>query len=173
MGRDLLAQDYLLKQITASLVYPEGEIGKKFWKRVYELAQRQPGDMMEPPKGADSCPQAGCQATQRLSAKAPQGNNPMPRSIQQTINLNTFNKVWIVPNKAVVYENAKAGTAYVVESSLKVMTEQDYVAIQHNRRDDPLGRLSPNEGKNKNTTVGDGELPPCRADTSLAPTKNR
>ena len=32
------------------------------------------------------------------------------------IPVNTFNKVWIVPEKAVVYENAKAGTAYVVES---------------------------------------------------------
>jgi hypothetical protein len=27
MGRDLLAQDYLLKQITASLIYPENELG--------------------------------------------------------------------------------------------------------------------------------------------------
>jgi len=31
MGRDLLAQDYLLKQLTASLIYPEDELGKKFW----------------------------------------------------------------------------------------------------------------------------------------------
>ena len=38
MGRDLLAEDYILKQITASLIYPEGEIGKQFWKRVYEEA---------------------------------------------------------------------------------------------------------------------------------------
>ncbi len=90
MGRDLLAQDYLLKQITASLVYPEGDIGKIFWKRIYELS----------------------------------GNKNVP--------VNTFNKVWIVPNKAVVYENAQAGTAYVVESSLKVMTEQDYLATDKN-----------------------------------------
>ena len=31
MGRDLLAQDYLLKQITASLIYPENDLGKAFW----------------------------------------------------------------------------------------------------------------------------------------------
>ncbi len=95
MGRDLLAQDYILKQLTASLVYPEEELGKKFWKMVYEQAA------------------------------------------SKNIPINTFNKVWIVPNKAVVYENAKNGTAYVVESSLKVMTEQDY------------------EATNKNTTVGE------------------
>ena len=43
MGRDLLAQDYLLKQIMASLLYPEGETGKKFWQKVYALAQEKYG----------------------------------------------------------------------------------------------------------------------------------
>ncbi len=95
MGRDLLAQDYILKQLTASLVYPEGEIGKKFWKRVYEI------------------------------------------SANKNVPVNTFNKVWIVPGKAVVYENAKAGTAYVVESRLKVMTEQDYLATSKHEATGP------------------------------------
>src|SRR5471030_1456407 len=92
MGRDLLAEDYMLKQITASLIYPEDGVGKKFWKRIYEEAARKYGTTNIP--------------------------------------VNTFNKVWIVPEKAVVYENAKAGTAYVVESKLKVMLEQDYLALQ-------------------------------------------
>ena len=92
MGRDLLAEDYMLKQITASLIYPEGEVGKRFWKRIYE------------------------EAAQRF------GTTNIP--------VNTFNKVWIIPEKAVVYENAKAGTAYVVESKLKVMLEQDYLSLQ-------------------------------------------
>ena len=91
MGRDLLAEDYMLKQITASLIYPEGETGKKFWKRIYEEAQKKFGTTNIP--------------------------------------VNTFNKVWIVPEKAVVYENAKAGTAYIVESKLKVMLEQDYLSL--------------------------------------------
>ena len=94
MGRDLLAQDYILKQITASLIYPEGEVGKKFWQRIYEESAKK--------FGATSIP------------------------------VNPFNKVWIVPEKAVVYENAKAGTAYVVESKLKVMLEQDYLAQAKN-----------------------------------------
>ncbi len=92
MGRDLLAEDYMLKQITASLIYPEGETGKKFWKRIYQEAAKKFGTTNIP--------------------------------------VNTFNKVWIVPEKAVVYENAKAGTAYVVESKLKVMLEQDYLSLQ-------------------------------------------
>ena len=96
MGRDLLAEDYMLKQITASLIYPEDAIGKKFWKRVYEEAYKKFGTTNIP--------------------------------------VNTFNKVWIVPEKAVVYENAKAGTAYVVEAKLKVMLEQDYLSLEKNQR---------------------------------------
>ncbi len=92
MGRDLLAQDYLLKQITASVIYPEGEVGKKFWAKVYAEAQSR------------------------------YGTTDIP--------VDTFNKVWIVPEKAVVYENKDA--AFVVESKLKVMLESDYVAATQN-----------------------------------------
>jgi len=95
MGRDLLAEDYMLKQITASLIYPEDEIGKRFWKRIYEEAYKKFGTTNIP--------------------------------------VNTFNKVWIVPQKAVVYENAKAKTAYVVEAKLKVMLEQDYLSLSKNQ----------------------------------------
>ena len=91
MGRDLLGEDYMLKQITASLIYPEDEVGKRFWKRIYEEAQKM------------------------------YGTTDIP--------VNTFNKVWVVPEKAIVYENVKAGTAYVVESKLKVMLEEDYLSM--------------------------------------------
>src|SRR5580693_169462 len=109
MGRDLLAEDYMLKQITASLIYPEGEVGKRFWKRIYEEAAKRFGTTNIP--------------------------------------VNTFNKVWIVPEKAVVYENAKAGTAYVVESKLKVMLEQDYLSLEkHMNNSLPLeGRVREGE----------------------------
>ena len=43
MGKDMLAQDYFLKQLTASLMFPENELGAKFWDRVYEKAQEQYG----------------------------------------------------------------------------------------------------------------------------------
>ncbi len=93
MGRDLLAQDYLLKQLTASLMYPEDELGEEFWDRVHERAYEEFGVTDVP--------------------------------------VNTFNKVWIVPEKAVVYEHEKSRSAYVLESHLKVMLEEDYVAAQH------------------------------------------
>ncbi len=100
MGRDLLAQDYLLKQITASLMHPDSQVGKDFWKKVY-------------------------QETKKLGKE---------RSRLFLTSVNLFNKVWIVPEKAVVYENAKAGTVYVVESRLKVMLEADYLALDKNMR---------------------------------------
>jgi len=92
MGRDLLAEDYMLKQITASLVYPEGAVGQRFWKSIYEQAAKRYGTTNIP--------------------------------------VNTFNKVWIIPEKAVVYENMKVGTAYVIESKLKVMLEEDYLSLR-------------------------------------------
>ncbi len=43
MGAALLAQDYLLKQITASLMYPEEDLGQHFWERVYQEAKKKLG----------------------------------------------------------------------------------------------------------------------------------
>ena len=48
LGRDMLAQDYILKQLTASLVYPEKGLGKEFWAKVYEKAQAQFGTIDVP-----------------------------------------------------------------------------------------------------------------------------
>lgn len=43
MGQDMLAQDYLLKQLTASLTYPEKGIGEEFWQKIYQKAYEQLG----------------------------------------------------------------------------------------------------------------------------------
>ena len=99
MGINLLAQDYILKQLTASLIYPEDELGKTFWNRVYERAQKEFGT--------------------------------------RDIPLENFHKVWIVPDDAFVYE--KDNTAFVVRSHLKVMMEEDYLAMRRARpQDAPL-----------------------------------
>ena len=49
MGRDLLAQDYILKQITSSLMYPEDELGSRFWDKVYAAAYEKFGSVDIPP----------------------------------------------------------------------------------------------------------------------------
>jgi hypothetical protein len=48
LGHNMLAQDYLLKQLTASLMYPESETGKKFWKAVYQKVYEKTGDARIP-----------------------------------------------------------------------------------------------------------------------------
>lgn len=43
LGRDMLEQDYVLKQLTASLIYPENGLGRTFWNEVYARAQQEFG----------------------------------------------------------------------------------------------------------------------------------
>ncbi|MFP4473545.1 MAG: hypothetical protein ACLFPX_06755 [Candidatus Omnitrophota bacterium] len=93
MGMDMLAQDYLLKQLTASLMYPEEELGKEFWQRVHKRAQKEFGT--------------------------------------SDIPVDTFNKVWIVPQDASVY--VKDNHAFIIKSRMDVMLEQDYEAQQAGR----------------------------------------
>lgn len=112
MGRDMLAQDYLLKQLTASLMYPEKELGKKFWDKVYKKIREQYGS------GPDAPLSSGGRGSDRALA---------------SVGVNTFNKVWVVPQEAVVYE--KDASAFVVKSRLKVMLEQDYEASRYNQSD--------------------------------------
>ena len=45
MGRELLSQDYLLKQFNASLMYPESEIGGKYWNTVYSMMEESYGSI--------------------------------------------------------------------------------------------------------------------------------
>jgi hypothetical protein len=94
MGKELLSEDYMLKQIMATALYPERQLGKEFWQRVYEQSARQFGTTNVP--------------------------------------VNTFNKVWIVPDEAVVYENVQLNSVFVVQSRLKVMLEKDYLAQKKN-----------------------------------------
>jgi hypothetical protein len=90
LGRDLLAQDYMLKRITSLLTHPQGTVGSEYWKRL-EGRTRDLYGIVDAP-------------------------------------VDTFNRVWIVPEKAVVYEHGHG--AFVGERHLKVMFEQDYYASE-------------------------------------------
>ncbi len=90
LGIDMLSQDYVLKQFTASLFYPEENLGKEFWDRIYKKVYEIYG--------------------------------------HTDVGINTFNKVWIVPDEAEVYENN--GSVFVVKKHLKVMLEQDYKVLK-------------------------------------------
>lgn len=110
MGKGLLEQDYLLKKLVSSLTYPETDLGKSFWDKVYQKAYQRFG-----------------------TSKIP---------------VNTFNKVWIVPDKAVVYEDGQR--ALIEESKLKVMMEADYVAFRERGTKEEGRRTKLGEDDEKN-----------------------
>ncbi|MBF0571828.1 MAG: recombinase family protein [Candidatus Omnitrophica bacterium] len=126
MGQDMLAQDYILKQLTSSLIYPEKELGKKFWNNVYTKALQMYGTTDVP--------------------------------------VNTFNKVWIVADKAKVLEQNNA--AYVVGSHLKIMLEEDYLALEKHQ-----GQLTqlPTRGHAPEGDVSPSTLPTNEAMQLKAP----
>jgi hypothetical protein len=90
LGQDMLTQDYILKQLTASLIYPEKNLGKNFWDKVYAKVGQEYGSIQIP--------------------------------------VNTFNKVWILPDTAKVYEHKN--TVFVIKSHLKVMLDEDYLSLE-------------------------------------------
>jgi hypothetical protein len=98
LGQDMLAQDYILKQLTASLIYPEKNLGRAFWDKVYEKARARFGST--------------------------------------DIAVDTFNKVWIMADKARVLE--RNGAAYILDGHLKVMIESDYLAQSASTSNVPL-----------------------------------
>ncbi len=101
MGKTMLEQDYILKQLAASLTNPDTDLGRKFWDDVKRHTPR--------PDGLGT-------PSDVLSSVA-------------DVPMNTFNRVWIVPQKAEVLESN--GVVLVGEKRLKLMMDQDYVAMKN------------------------------------------
>ncbi|MFA5261851.1 MAG: hypothetical protein WC450_11550, partial [Candidatus Omnitrophota bacterium] len=128
LGRDMLAQDYILKQLTASLMYPEKELGKKFWDKIYQKAQEQ--------------------------------------FETSEIPVNTFNKVWILPESATVYEHEQ--TVYVVNARLKVMLDSDYVAMESHQDSTATPYASAEGRAMQDADVGAQNSVPVQNDLSVS-----
>ena len=95
MGKDLLAEDYLLKQLSSSLTHPDKKLGKDFWDKIYAAVYKKSGKTHVP--------------------------------------VNAFNKIWIVPEKAVVYEHGN--NVFIIENHLKVMLEDDYLVLRRHQQE--------------------------------------
>jgi hypothetical protein len=108
IGRDMLGQDYILKQLASSLTHPETEAGKKYWD-----------------------------------------DNLKSQISNLKSNAQALQKVWIVPGKTQILESG--AKAYISQMSMKVMTEEDYLARQANTPASEIGNLkSEMSGKNGN-----------------------
>lgn len=113
MGRDLLSQDYLLKQFTASLLSPENKLGSDFWKKMHK-------------KMSD-------------------------RGISSDISVDMFNRIWILPKTAVIYE--KGLTAYIGEARLKVLLDKDYNTLTEQKDNAKFHSRNPNSDSMKPPVV--------------------
>lgn len=94
IGKDMLLEDYLLKQITSYLTDPNTVYGKKYWQdlqtAIYKIAKT------------------------------------------KNINIDYNYKIWVVPDKVLIYCYTDSGgkkVAVIKEAKLKVMLDQDYLAL--------------------------------------------
>ncbi|MCP4653412.1 MAG: hypothetical protein GY858_08545 [Candidatus Omnitrophica bacterium] len=88
LGRDLLSQDYILKQLSASITCPDSQAGKNYWDKIYQ------------------------DLTDTLGTTK--------------VSINTFNKIWITPYTAEVYEHENV--ALINDAQLKAVLEEDFLA---------------------------------------------
>jgi len=98
LGKDLLGEDYVLKQLASSLTFPNSESGKKYW-----------------------------QAINNFVGAAPRGR---PGQAQGPAPTQSFTKIWIVPGTIKIKESSDR--VVINQAMLKVLTDEDYLAIQKN-----------------------------------------
>jgi len=65
------------------------------------------------------------------------------------ININIFNKIWIMPDKVNIYKNRNS--VFIIDARMKVLLEEDYLALKENNKIEKnintLNRLSASIGK--------------------------
>ncbi|MEW5758354.1 MAG: hypothetical protein AB1755_02660 [Candidatus Omnitrophota bacterium] len=118
MGKHLLLLDLKLKKDTAFALFPGLSQGAtEYWNRVFEKAK----ELQKQPVGAIPC-LAGRQARNRpITDGRKHGFAPTDK-----LNIPITFRVWIVPDKAEVYEDGK-GSCVITKSTLKVLLESEYL----------------------------------------------
>ena len=109
LGKDMLGLDYVLKQLAASLTYPETELGRKYWNEINNPVITREAI-------------ADCGNLKQIAT--PHGSSAHNDATQ------SFNKIWIIPESARIYQDKDK--AFIMDSKLKVMMEEDYLATQKN-----------------------------------------
>lgn len=121
IGKDLLLEDYILKQITTSLTDPKTSYGKKFWDKVYQVVLK-------------------LTKTTNLPIETFYKVWIVPDSL----------KIWeykSLENQVIKKNNRENIVAFVKEARLKVMLEDDYFAIQNL----PAGKVGNHSAKREYT----------------------
>ena len=122
LGKDLLGEDYVLKQLASSLTYPDSESGKQYWQAVNDET-RGIASLQKP------LPNNRRDATLCVSGK----DKPTQ----------SFTKIWIVPGTIKMKE--AYDRVVITEATLKVLTEEDYLATQKNAQTRGVASLQGNQ----------------------------
>lgn len=120
LGRELLAQDCALKKLTASLMHPDTETGKKYWQSVYHKANKL--------FGTSNVPITSYYKVLMLPGSAEVYQTSLPADLE-----NNPNDVL----KSVA--NMDGHFAYITKAKLSVKCEEDYYAIKANLKSGELG----------------------------------
>ncbi|MEW5758786.1 MAG: hypothetical protein AB1755_04905, partial [Candidatus Omnitrophota bacterium] len=114
MGKHLLLLDLKLKKDTAFALFPGLSVGAtEYWQRVFEYAKRLQKNNQSPITNDKLNPNN--QRTDELKNS-------------RTVSIPTTFRVWIVPDKAEVYEDGK-GSCVITKSTLKVLLESEYLQL--------------------------------------------
>jgi hypothetical protein len=182
MGRQMLEQDYILKQMAASLTNPDTELGRKYWDEVHRLeALNAQYSTMENQRSISTPLRGGGDGhsiqspslvkegvggvlptnDQRLipNDRARNVRGSAEPSVARPLTPNNLNKVWIIPDSATVVE--KDGFAYITESKLNVMLDEEYQIMTKDTviatEGSPFGasKSSPTNLTSSNALIGD------------------
>jgi len=151
LGNGLLGQDKTLKQLAASLTYPETEAGEKYWDEINNpnrsLSEPRPSTNPRTLSGSlvSIHPARGGTLNERIVSKGTMISQGAAR-IETT---QSFNKVWIMPKGAKIFVDKDK--ALIKESRLEVMTGEDYFAMNSSLR----GSVATKQSQSKITTPHD------------------
>ncbi len=160
MGKTMLEQDYLLKQMAASLTNPETELGKKYWDQINSA------ETLDASRSTLEKEEA-----RRWTLDVGENKNQSTTIVHLPATSN-LNKVWIMPAKAEVLESN--GIVLIGEKRLKVMLAEDYEADTKNtviarspQGDAAILEQTLDVGENTNKSTTSDQLP---ATTDQSPT---
>lgn len=119
IGRDMLAQDCLLKQLTSSLLHPDTETGRSYWQEVYRRANKL--------FGTTSIPVTCYHKVWMQPSSASVYSTDLPTKIDDS-----------TANILKPYAKKKGRFAFITEAKIMVKCEEDYYAIKANMKAEEL-----------------------------------
>ena len=115
LGKDLLGQDYILKQLSSSLTHPDTPSGRAYWGI----------------ENRESKIENGSTGISNIPAR------PAGRESLISTERAALSKIWITPDIECTEVQEGDGIVWIAEAKLKAQSERDYVAQKIENRESP------------------------------------